>query len=88
MNPKRLAFFLFLTAALVAGTLVYRRLHPRKLVMNPPVAIQDGKTIDFSSGKPVVKDSTRQKADIDAKVKEIDDAVKDVRFDQPAAAAR
>ncbi|MDB6126439.1 MAG: hypothetical protein JWM35_335 [Verrucomicrobia bacterium] len=44
------------------------------------VAIQDQKTIDFSSGKPVVKDSTNDKAIIDKAVKEMDDATKDISF--------
>lgn len=44
------------------------------------VKIQDGKTIDFSSGQPVVKDSGDEKAIIDAAVKEMDEAAKNVRF--------
>lgn len=46
----------------------------------PTVRIQDGKTIDFSSGKPVVKDSGEEKAIIDSAVKEMDEAAKNVRF--------
>lgn len=46
----------------------------------PEVVIQDGKTIDFSSGKPVVKDSAAEKAAIDAAVKEMDTATKDIKF--------
>lgn len=46
----------------------------------PAVRIQDGKTIDFSSGKPVVKDSGEEKTIIDAAVKEMDEAAKNVRF--------
>jgi hypothetical protein len=46
-----------------------------------PVAIQDRKTIDFSSGRPVVKDSAQDRAIIDAAVKEMDEAAKNVRFD-------
>ena len=49
-----------------------------------PVAIQDRKTIDFSSGRPVVKDSAQERAIIDAAVKEMDEAAKNVRFDPPA----
>lgn len=47
---------------------------------NPPVAIQDNKTVDFSSGKPVVKNSAEDKAAIDAAVKEMDAATKDITF--------
>lgn len=49
-----------------------------------PVAIQDRKTIDFSSGRPVVKDSAQDRAIIDAAVKEMDEAAKNVRFDPTA----
>ncbi len=44
------------------------------------VAIQDGKTIDFSSGKPVVKDDAQEKAIISKAEKEMDEAAKDVSF--------
>ena len=54
---------------------------------NPDVAIQDGKTIDFSSGRPVVKDSAKEKAAIDKAVKEMEDAAKDVTFSAPAKSA-
>lgn len=46
----------------------------------PNVAIRDGETIDFSSGKPVVKKSAHEKAIIDAAVKEMDEAAKSVTF--------
>ena len=47
------------------------------------IAIQDGKTIDFSSGKPVVKDSPEEKKVIDAAVQEMDEAAKNVKFGPP-----
>ncbi len=46
----------------------------------PEVAIQDHRTIDFSSGKPVVKDSTEDRAAIDAAVKEMDAAAANITF--------
>lgn len=46
----------------------------------PEVAIEDGKTIDFSSGVPVVKDSAKEKAALDRAVKEMADATKNVTF--------
>lgn len=72
-------------AALVAAMLTVRQSRTGQAVgpaanHSPPVAIEDGKTIDFSSGKPVVKDSTQDKAAIDKAVKEMDDAAKDVTF--------
>ena len=51
---------------------------PAKVKQN--VAIQDQKTIDFSNGKAVVKDSADDKAVIDKAVKEMDDATKDISF--------
>ncbi len=43
----------------------------------------DLQTIDFSSGKPVVKDSPEDKAAIDAAVKDMAEATKDVTFEVP-----
>ena len=47
--------------------------------------IQEGKTIDFSSGKPVVKESTDDKAVIDAAKKEMDEATKNITFEPTPA---
>ena len=44
------------------------------------IAIQDGKTIDFSSGKPVVKDTAKEKAIMAGALKEMSAAAKDVTF--------
>jgi hypothetical protein len=44
------------------------------------VAIEDRKTIDFSSGKPEVRNTDADKAAVDAAVKEIEAATKDVTF--------
>jgi hypothetical protein len=41
----------------------------------------DGQTIDFSSGKPVVKDSAEDKAATDAAVKDMAEATKGVTFE-------
>jgi hypothetical protein len=49
------------------------------------VAIQDRKTIDFSDGTPVVKESAADKAAMDSTMKEMDAASKDVSF--PASPA-
>ncbi len=73
------------TAAQLAATL------PVVLEAAPPVkkaklevAIQDGKTIDFSSGVAVVKDDAKQKAVIDKAVAEMESALRSVTF-APAA---
>ena len=47
----------------------------------------DGKTIDFSSGQPVVKDSAEDRAAMDKAAKEMAEAVKDVTFGPPAKKA-
>jgi hypothetical protein len=44
------------------------------------VAIQNEKTIDFSSGKPVVKDSAEEKAIIANSVKEMNEAAAGITF--------
>lgn len=83
MKPKRVVLILLAVVVLVAVALVVRRSRLASGASagnNPPVTIEDGKTIDFSSGKPVVKDSTKEKAAIDAAVKEIDEATKGVSF--------
>ena len=51
----------------------------------PEVPIEDGKTIDFSSGVPIVKDTATEKAAIDRAVKAMEDAAKDVTFGPPPA---
>jgi hypothetical protein len=55
----------------------------------PPVAEtvdlanHDRQTVDYSSGKPVVKDSAEDRAAIDAALKDIAEATKGVTFDPP-----
>ena len=53
----------------------------------PEVPIQDGKTIDFSSGVPIVKDDAKEKAAIDRSVKAMEAAAKEVTFTPTAAAS-
>ena len=43
----------------------------------------DGKTLDLSSGRPVLKDSTEDRAAMDAALKEMEEASKDVLFEAP-----
>lgn len=49
----------------------------------PFVAIENGKTLDFSSGAPILKDTAQEKAIIDKSVKDMEDALKDVSFGPP-----
>jgi hypothetical protein len=90
VKTKRAVLILVAVVVLVTAALVLRRSRPAaapSASKTPPVAIEDGKTIDFSSGKPVVKDSTKEKAAIDAAVKEMDEAAKDVSFGPTTAPA-
>ncbi|MBS0664119.1 MAG: hypothetical protein JSR48_12710 [Verrucomicrobia bacterium] len=54
---------------------------PASAPTHPEVPIQEGKTIDFSSGKPVVKESAEDQAAIAAAKKEMDEATKDITFE-------
>jgi cytoskeletal protein RodZ len=54
----------------------------------PNVAIQDGKTVDFSSGQPVVKDDAKEKKAIADSVAAMDEATKNVTFAPTATATQ
>lgn len=51
-----------------------------------PFAIEDGKTIDFSTGMPLVKETAKDKAIMDRAAKELEEAVRGVTFGSPTAA--
>jgi hypothetical protein len=61
------------------------QLSPAEKKSKTEVPIQEGKTIDFSSGVAVVKDDAKQKATIDKAVKDMEDALKNVTFAPPSA---
>ena len=78
-------------ALLVLAIGIYWWMQSRALQPRGPkseVAIQDGKTIDFSNGLPVVKDDAKQKAAIEKSVKEMDAAVQNVTFAPKAPAEK
>lgn len=52
-----------------------------------PLAVKDNQTIDFSSGKGVVKNSAEDQAAIDAAKKEMDAALSEVSFEPAPKAA-
>jgi len=56
----------------------------------PDVAIQEGKTIDFSSGKPEIRDTPEDRAALEKAKAEMDEATKDIVFEptKPAEAER
>ncbi|MCX6954283.1 MAG: hypothetical protein NTV51_19195 [Verrucomicrobia bacterium] len=80
---SRLLWVFAAVAVLSAAALFVARKQLSPGRRHPDVAIQDGKTIDFSSGQPVVKDSDKEKADIARAVKEMEEAAKDVSFSPP-----
>jgi hypothetical protein len=78
---SRILWTLAVVVAIALGYAIMRVGSPQR---HPEVAIQDGKTIDFSSGRAVVKDSAKEKAAIDKAVKEMEEASKAVSFSSPA----
>jgi hypothetical protein len=80
---NRLLLVFVAVVVLSAGALLLVRWKTGPRQAHPEVAIQDGKTIDFSSGKPVVKDTAKEKASIDKSVKEMEEATKGVSFSSP-----
>ncbi len=46
----------------------------------PEVAIQEGKTIDFSKGTPEIRDTPEDRAALEKAKREMDEATKDVVF--------
>ena len=61
---------------------------PRVKGPKPEVAIQDGKTIDFSTGRPIVRDDAKQKAALEKSVKEMEAAAANVTFPPKPLAER
>jgi len=81
LSTRSLAPIALTAAATAAALWIYvshgRRAHRPAAA---PVPIQDGKTIDFSSGSPVVKEDPANKAKMDAALKAIDAATRTVTF--------
>lgn len=82
---NRLLWVFVAVAALSAVALLLTRWKMASGKPRPEVAIQDGKAIDFSSGRPVVKDTAKEKAAIDKSVKEMEEAAQGVTFSSPTA---
>ena len=74
--------------AIVAAFWAYRSRSRPAAAAPVTVAIQDGKTIDFSGGAPVVKDDAANKAALDAAVRAMDAAAKTVTFPATAQPAK
>lgn len=79
-----LPWLAFVLLAALAASWWLRR-PAAKPALKPYVVIQDNSTIDFSSGRPVVNNSTGEKAIIDAAVKDMQEAARGITF-QPLVA--
>jgi hypothetical protein len=78
MNRRLLAALLGAGAAAAA---LWFYLRPHAVPTPPPVVpIADGKAIDFSTGKAVVRSTAADKQAMDAALKEMDEATKNVTF--------
>lgn len=80
MSTRRIASVLAAAAATAAVFWVYGHRLMGGRPAPAPVAIQDGRTINFSSGSPVVANSAADKAALDAGVKAIDEATRNITF--------
>jgi hypothetical protein len=80
VNTRRAISLLVSAAATAAALWTYGSQPRRAPAHGPLVPIQDGKTIDFSDGSPAIKDGPADKAAVDAAVKAMDAAARDVSF--------
>lgn len=87
---RRLVYFVIgLLAGMVGGYFYLRhRAAPPPAVAPttetkpmPEVAIQEGKTIDFSTGKPEIRDTPEDRAALEKAKAEMDEATKDIVFE-------
>jgi hypothetical protein len=93
-RSKEIIVLAVLLAGMAGYVLWYVIDRRAKMRAAPPVAVQpaapvdltkhDGQTIDFSSGRPVVKDSAADRAAIEKAKQEMAEAAKDVTFGPPA----
>lgn len=93
MKRRLMYFLLGVLAGIIGGNLYLRyRSAPPPAVTPAPnvptaeatplpdVAIQEGKTIDFSSGKPEIRDTADDRAALEKAKAEMDEATQDVVF--------
>lgn len=78
--PAALATPPLATPAATPATAIPATTNPATTNPATAVAIQNEKTIDFSSGKPVIKDSAEEKAIIANSVKEMNEAAAGITF--------
>ncbi|MGA2691965.1 MAG: hypothetical protein ABSF76_06330 [Opitutaceae bacterium] len=80
LDKRRIASIAIAAAATLAALWLYATQPRAGRHGQPFVPIQDGKTLDFSGGSPVIRDSAADKAALDKAVKEMDEASKSVTF--------
>jgi hypothetical protein len=79
MNSLKRSHWFWLLLAVAAGVLLSR------WWQSPPnpagiVPIEEGKTIDFSSGQPVIKDEAADRAAVGKAQREMDEAAANITF--------
>lgn len=90
---RRAAFVILGLLVAAALALAFRARHPTTPSVPAaaePIAIEDGKTIDFSSGRPVVSQTPADQAAMEAVLREMEAAAAEVTFEPttpPAAEA-
>jgi hypothetical protein len=80
VKSRSAATFLLGTVVAAAAFWAYASQPRRTTVAGAPIPIQDGRTIDFSNGRAKVGENDADKAAMDAAVKEMDAASKDITF--------
>lgn len=88
MKPRSRLRWLLLLIAISAGVLIgWWWQHSKSAPATVPIV--EGKTIDFSTGQPVVRDEAADRAAIEKAKAEMDEATADIKFapTKPADAA-
>jgi hypothetical protein len=82
MKRRLMYFVIGVLAGMIGGYfyLRHRAEPPAAVEPLPEVAIQEGKTIDFSSGKPEIRDTPEDRAALEKAKAEMDEATKDMVF--------
>jgi hypothetical protein len=95
VNPRFLRILAAMGAVLAVAFIVWKRLPPPPAplptVPNAPapareVAIEDGKTIDFSHGAAEIRATPADQTAINAALREMQEATKNISFEPPAKA--
>ena len=78
---RRVVIRIVLVVGLLAFWYFLRPQDSGPRIMPPEVPIEDGKTIDFSKGKAEVRNTAEDQAAMDAALKEMEEATKDITFE-------